>query len=227
MGILSRSADILSANVNAFLDGLEEKNAVKMIDQNLRKCREDLSEVKKETGAVMAAETAAKRDLDECQASIKKYANAAANAVRAGNDDDARKLLASKQRLEAQLGGFQATYDAAHKDAQDMQAMYDKLVGDIEAMEQRANMLKGKVSVAKAREHANKVTSGVGSPDSTASFDRLEDSINKRLDKASAVAELDKRASSGEDLLKQYGGGVPASSVDDELAKLKAELGQG
>ena len=91
MGVLSRFKDIMAANINAMLDKCEDPS--KMIDQTLRNLRSDLAQVKTETAAVMADEKNAKRKVDECEESIKKFANAARNAVAAGNDDDARELL--------------------------------------------------------------------------------------------------------------------------------------
>ena len=55
MGLLSRFADIISANINDLLDKAEDP--AKMVDQCLRDMMEDLAEVKKETAAVMAEES--------------------------------------------------------------------------------------------------------------------------------------------------------------------------
>ena len=63
-GILSRFKDIMSSNINALLDKVEDP--MKMIDQYLRNLESDLDKVKAETAAVMAEETKSKRELDEC-----------------------------------------------------------------------------------------------------------------------------------------------------------------
>ena len=63
MGILSRFADIISANINALLDKAE--NPEKMIDEYLRRAMEDLAEVKQETAAVMAEENRCQRLWEE------------------------------------------------------------------------------------------------------------------------------------------------------------------
>lgn len=222
MGILSRCRDILNSNINAILDKAEDP--AKMIDQMLRQSREDLAEVKKETAAVMANETSAKRALDDCQAEITKYQNAAMNALKAGKDEDARKLLETKKIKETALAGLQENYDQAHQDALNMRAMYEKLESDIAAMEARADMIKGKAATAKAREHANKMTAGAGVSSSLEAFDRMEAKVNKKLDTANAMAQLNQQASAPDDLLKQYGGGVASSSVDEELERMKREL---
>ena len=69
-GILSRFKDIMSSNINALLDKVEDP--MKMIDQYLRNLESDLGKVKAETAAVMAEETKSKRELDECIDSINK-----------------------------------------------------------------------------------------------------------------------------------------------------------
>lgn len=53
-GILSRFKDIMSSNINALLDKVEDP--MKMIDQYLRNLESDLGKVKAETAAVMAEE---------------------------------------------------------------------------------------------------------------------------------------------------------------------------
>lgn len=223
MGIFSRMKDIMSSNINALLDKAE--NPQKMIDQMLRQSREDLAEVKKETGAVMANETAARRKVEECEENIGKYAAAAENAVKAGNDADALKLLESKNRLTEQLNGLKENYEAAHADAENMRAMFQKLSNDIANLEGRADTIKGKAATAKAREHANKITAGMGNTHSLEAFDRMEAKVNKQLDTANAVASLDKEGSSDTDLLSKYASG-PSGTAQDELAALKAKLGK-
>ena len=88
MAILDRFSDIISANVNALIDRMEDPE--KMIDQYLRKMMDDLAEVKQNTASVMAEETRAKRLVDENEAEVAKYGNFARKALEAGNDGDAR-----------------------------------------------------------------------------------------------------------------------------------------
>src|SRR5690606_9922478 len=98
MAILSRFQDIISANINAVIDRMEDPE--KKTDQYLRDMMEDLAEVKQNTAGVMAEETKSKRLVDENEAEVMKYTNFAKKAIEAGNDDDARVFLAKKQELE-------------------------------------------------------------------------------------------------------------------------------
>ena len=216
MGILQRFGDIMKSNINALLDKCEDP--AKMVDQTLLDLRKDLADVKKETASVMADEKNAKRKLDENDAEIKKYTTAAQNALKSGNETDAKTLIARKQQLEETRTSLQSTYDVAHANAEKMRQMHDKLTNDIESMEIRKDAIKGKVATAKAQSHMNKMTSGVNTDASMAAFDRMEAKANKMLDEANAEAELNEgvhsTASGGNDV-----------SVDDELARMKAELG--
>lgn len=101
MGILTRFTDIMKSNINALLDKCEDP--AKMIDQTLRDLREDLAEVKKETANIIADAKSADRQVKECEEEITKYTTAAQNALKAGNDDDARTLIAKNNNMKAIL----------------------------------------------------------------------------------------------------------------------------
>ena len=101
MGILTRFKDIMSANINALLDKCEDPE--KMIDQYMRNLESDLGKVKAETASVMAEETRAKRELDECTEQVNKMQSYAEKALTAGNEADARKFLEKGDKVKVAL----------------------------------------------------------------------------------------------------------------------------
>ncbi|MCX4265284.1 MAG: PspA/IM30 family protein, partial [Firmicutes bacterium] len=101
--VLTRFADIMSANINSVLSKAEAKNADKLLEKYIADARRDLEQLKSETAAVIAEEMAQGRKLADCEANISKYTQYAEAAVRAGNDDDARKFLTYKQQESAKL----------------------------------------------------------------------------------------------------------------------------
>ena len=222
MGILQRFGDIMKSNINAMLDKCEDP--AKMVDQTLRDLRESLAQVKKETASVMADEQKAKRLLDECNADITKFDSATRKALQSGNEEDAKTLLAKKQSLEQKKVSLESTYSVAHANAEKMRQMHDKLVSDIDQLETRKDAIKAKVATAKAQEQMNKATAGINTNASISDFERMEEKANKMLDAANAEAELNAGTNTADDIASKYttGGDV---SVDDELAKLKAEMG--
>ena len=227
-GILSRFKDIMSSNINALLDKVEDP--MKMIDQYLRNLESDLRKVKAETAAVMAEETKTKRELDECIDSINKMQTYAERALLSGNEADARTFLSKKGELNNKLTSLQQTYDTAKENSTKMREMHDKLIKDISQLNAKRDELKAKMEVANTQEKLNKIGSSVnGAIGNMSKFDEMEAKINKKLDTANAMAELNnsQKEENIEDLMAKYDETTKNSSseIDNELAELKSKLG--
>lgn len=223
--ILERLGDIMSANINAALDKME--NPGKMVDQYLRKAKEDLAEVRANTASVMAEEKRCKRLVDEAQKEVDELAAYAEKAVMAGNDGDAAKFLTKKQQAAQRLADAQSTYATAKGHADQMRDAHDKLVRDIESLEARKENIKATAAVAKTQKTINKMTAdAAGASGSLAAFDRMADKAQRQLDAAQAEAELNARSGDGTDELKAKYDAEMSPSVADELAALKAKHGK-
>ena len=227
-GILSRFKDIMSSNINALLDKVEDP--MKMIDQYLRNLESDLGKIKAETAAVMAEETKSKRELDECIDSINKMQTYAEKALLSGNEADARTFLSKKGELNNKLISLQQTYNIAKENSTKMREMHDKLIKDISQLNTRRYELKAKMAVANTQEKLNKVGSSVnGAIGNMSKFDEMEAKINKKLDTANAMAELNnsQKEENIEDLIAKYDNETKntSSEIDDELSELKSKLG--
>lgn len=223
MGILNRFKDIMSANINAILDKCE--NPEKMIDEYMRQVVEQLADVKKETAGVMAEEKRTKREVDENAEQIEKYDQLARKALTAGNEEDARTFLAKKQEYVNNGVDLQKSYEVAKANATKMKEMHDKLTKDVQELEQRRKNVKSKVAVAKTQEKLNKVSSSMGTAsDAMNAFERMEQKADNMLDRANSTAELNEDVDAGiENLEDKYNN--PSASVDEELEKLKKEMG--
>ena len=227
-GILNRFKDIMSSNINALLDKVEDP--MKMIDQYLRNLESDLGKVKAETAAVMAEETKSKRELDECIASINKMQTYAEKALLSGNEADARTFLSKKGELNNKLISIQQTYDIAKENSTKMREMHDKLIKDISQLNTRRDELKAKMAVANTQEKLNKIGSSVnGAIGNMSKFDEMEAKINKKLDTANAMAELNnsQKEENIDDLIAKYDNETKntSSEIDNELSELKSKLG--
>ncbi|MCH5260211.1 MAG: PspA/IM30 family protein [Lachnospiraceae bacterium] len=226
MGIITRFKDIMASNVNALLDKAEDPE--KMIDQYLRNLESDFAKVKAETASIMAEVKSSKRKLDECDEEIAKMGEYAKKAVAAGNDDDARQFLTKKNELTQKREVLAKDYELAQENAEKMRQMHDKLESDISEMKSKRDMLKAKVKLAKTQKKINEMGAGIESAgNNAAAFDRMEEKVNRMLDEADAVSELNKSASGNsiDDLAGKYDTANTGSNVDDELAALKAEMG--
>ncbi len=223
MGILGRFNDIIKANINAVIDKMEDPS--KMIDQYLLDMMDDLSEVKRETANVMAEETRTQRLVDKNNEDKNHYEELAKKALLAGNEADARVFLSKKKQIESYGEGLKAANDAAKNNAIKMREMHDKLTSDIQELTARREMIKAKVSVAKAQETINDLASTTEKAQGTMdAFSKMENKANKMLDQANAMSELNTQPiDEAESLEAKYSNN--SASVDEELNKLKSDLG--
>ena len=224
MGILDRFSTIVNANINALLDKAEDPG--KMIDQYLTEMTESLAEVKRETAGVMAEETRTRSKVEANRAEVQKYADLAKKALQAGNEGDARVFIAKKQQLETAGQGLEEAYAVAKANAQKMREMHDKLVGDIEELKRRRETIKAKVAVARTQGKLNEIGAASDkAEDAMSAFQRMEEKADRMLDRETAIAELNAAPKDEAAALEEKYSGAGPAAVDDELARLKAELG--
>jgi len=228
MGVIERFKEIMSANFNALLDKAEDP--AKMIDQYLRDLDEDLQKVKQETAGVMADEKAAKRSLDACDAEIAKMDSYARKAVAAGNDEDARQFLSRKAQLQQERVPLEENYNICLENSYKMRDMAQKLEADIKELKGRQATIKAKLKVAETKQKMQEVgSSGKGAGAHLDAFRKAEDRVNRMLDEADAMEELNASSEKTDmsALKAAYRDMEANSEVEDELAALKAEMGLG
>ena len=208
---LARIPKILEANLNAILDKCEDP--AKMIDQLLVDYKRDLADVKRDTAAVMADVTLAEKQI------------AIENAIKSGNEDDARQLIAAKQSQEVTRESLLQNLSVAQKNANMMREGYNRLVRNIEDLEQRKDAAKAKISMAKAQEQINKTAAKANSTINVDAFNKYEEKAERMLAEANAAAELDSETVTAESLTEKYASSASSASVDEELARIKASMG--
>ena len=225
MGILDRFTTIVKANINELLDKAEDP--AKMVDQYLVDLTESLAEVKKETAGVMAEETRTRRAVERNAEEAARMEGLARKALAAGNEDDARVFLGKKQKLDATGAELAKAAEAARANAEKMRQMHDKLVGDIEDLKARRETIKAKAAVARTQEMVGGYTSGSDKAESAIeAFNRMEAKVDRDLDAANAMAELNQApVDEAAALEAMYADAADDAAVDDALAKLKADMG--
>jgi len=236
--IITRFTDIMQANINSVLSRAEDKNADKLLEKYLRDAVNNLERVKSETAAVIADEKAAERKLNECKDGIAKYEKYAVSAVKVGEDSDARKFLQAKADLTANLETLTKAYELAKSNSAKMRQMTDKLTDDISKAREKMTVLKAKLNMAEQQEKQAEFMQKLSGNSGMGNMDNLFDKVQKRIDKAEAMMELNTDNESEElsELEKKYSEGgndiekelnaikSSDSAIDDELAKLKSEL---
>ena len=224
MGMLERFNDIVKSNISAIMDKFEDPE--KMVEQYLIDLSEDLADVKEETATVMAEEKRCRKAVEDNAKAVEKYVKLAKAALEAGNEGDARIFLTKKNELAAHGENLQAALDAAKANADKMRQLHDKLVSDIESLKIRKEAIKSKASVAKTQAKVNKYADNAEKYAGTlGAFERMEEKVDKMLNKATAMEELNKSGDAVVDLESKYEVEERDEAVEADLAALKAELG--
>lgn len=224
MGILNRFTTIMKANINALLDKAEDP--AKMVDQYLIDLNQSLAEVKSETAGVIAEEKRTARLVEKNAAESDRMESLAKKALQAGNEDDARVFLAKKQQIDATGEELKKAADTAHANADKMRQMHDKLVSDIDGLKTRRETIKAKSAVAKTQNRVNGLVGNDKAEGAIDAFNRMEAKVDRDLDTAEAMTELNEQpVDEAEELERKYAGAANDSAVEDELSRLKSEMG--
>lgn len=225
MGILDRATSIIMANINDLLDKAEDP--AKMVDQYLIELTDNLDTVRHETAGILAEEARMKRLVEENNAQIERMEPLARKALEAGNEDDARAFLAKKRQLEERGEELATSLEAATANATKMRELHDKLVSDINEVKKRREAIRAKVAVAKTQDRVAQLSSNFSKAEGAlAAFDRMEEKADRMLDASQAYAELGATPSDPIDALEtKYSDAVKQDGVEDDLARLKSEMG--
>jgi phage shock protein A len=184
MGIFTRFRDIVSANINAMLDGAEDPE--KMIKLMIREMEDTLVELKVSCAGVIAGRKKVERRLDEVIARERLWAERASLAVHRGKDDLAREALVEKRRFAGMAEALRqeiADHGSLIEQYQrDMLELEDKLAG---AKEKR-NLLVQRHRRATGKKRAQEEIRRMDSSESMARFEKLE----SRIEQMEAEADL-------------------------------------
>ncbi|MCM1296980.1 MAG: PspA/IM30 family protein [Muribaculaceae bacterium] len=223
-GIFSRIKDIMESNIHAALDKCE--NPEKMLDQMLRKAKEDLAEVREATAQVMADEKAAQRAYDDALKKADGEHQYAVNALKSGDEAAAQKFLDSEARIRnGILAQAEQTLNAAKANTQQMKDAHNKLCDDIDFMQGQLGTIKGTMKVAKATDTVNRIAGT--KRDAAASFQSYADKANRMRDEAQARADLNAGPKDSMDGLREKYASPKVPGGSAALDALKAELGMG
>ena len=215
MAIFERLSDLLKANVNDMLDKAEDPE--KMVKQIIIDMEAQVNSATQALGAAMGSEKQALKQLESAKAASVDWSDKAKTALKAGNEE-----LAKKTSVDADLVQFQAAYDSMSMQVGQLKDQVRQLKAKLEEARMKQNMLIARSKMADAQKS---VSTSLNSTDSTSAFtklDKMEQKVNAKEAEAQAFTEMAGENTSLEDEFEAL---EKNAAVDDELAKLKAELG--
>jgi phage shock protein A len=169
------------------------------------------------------------------QQQVDKLDGQAKAALQAGQEDLAREALTRKAAVAAQLDGIMEQGQQLEAQQAKLEDGAKTLQTKIESFRTQKEVIKAQYSAAEAQVRIGEAATGIGEhmADVGAAIERAKDKTTQMQARASAVEELtasgtlEDFTAQGDDIDRQLSQITQSGQVDDELAKLKAELGQG
>jgi phage shock protein A len=235
-GLGGRMSTVIKAKISKMLDRAEDPGET--LDYGYQKQVELLQNVKKGIADVVTSKKRLQMQSSKLEQQIVKLDTQARQALSQGREELARTALERKTLAQTELQSLDSQVKELEGQQEALTANEQKLRQKIEQFRTKKEVIKAQYSAAEAQVRISEAANGVGEQmaDLGLAIQRAEDKTETMRARASAVEELEK-AGTFEDL-SQLGGGqddidrqlselTSGAQVDDELAKMKAELGSG
>src|SRR5690349_19509434 len=233
-GLMSRASLVVKSKFSKLLDRAEDPGET--LDYSYEKQLELLQNVKRGIADVVTAKKRLELQETQLQQSVVKLETQAREALAAGREDLARQALERKSGLQQQLQGLDQQAQQLEQQKEKLVASEKALSAKVEAFRTQKETIKAQYSAAEAQVKIGEAATGIGEQmaDTGLAIQRAKDKTEQMQARASAVDELvesgalEDFTSGGEtDLDRELRQLATSTKVDDELAKMKAEVGSG
>ena len=236
-GLAGRMSTVIKAKISKLLDRAEDP--AETLDYSYNKQLELLQNVKKGLADVVTSKKRMQMQSKKLEQDVVKLDTQARQAVGAGREDLARTALERKQVIQAELQSLDQQIAELERQQEALTENEKKMKAKIETFRTKKEVIKAQYSAAEAQVRISEAASGVGEQmaDVGLAMQRAVDKTEQMRARGQAVDELEK-AGAFEDLTQLGGGGedeidrqlkelTTTGAVDDELAKIKSEVGPG
>jgi phage shock protein A len=230
---MGRTMTILKAKWNKLLDRAEDP--AETLDYSYEEQLRQLQNVKRGIADVTTAKKRLELQYTSMQKQTEKLDGQARDALKAGREDLAREALTRKAAIHGQLDGLM-------EQGQQLEAQQQKLIegqktlqAKVESFRTQKEVIKAQYSAAEAQVRIGEAASGIGEEmaDVGLAIQRAKDKTEQMQARAAAVEELTEAGAledftaTGDDIDRELAALSAGTQVEDELAKMKAELGSG
>lgn len=218
MGLLDRFGRVIRANLNSLVNQAEDPE--KILEQTVQEMQEDLIQLRQAVAQAIATQKRTERQCSQAHTNAEEWYRRAQLALQKGDEVLAREALSRRKALQDMAEALQAQMDQQSSVVGKLKENMRTLEGKLTEARTKKDMYIARARSAKASQRLNEMLGNVGTRDSMAAFERMEQKVLQMEAQADAVAEL----SAGSDIEKQFKALESGNSVDSELATLKAKL---
>ena len=232
-GLMSRAAMIIKAKFSALLGRAE--NPRETLDYSYERQLQSLQDVKRGVADVVTAKKRLQLQTQQLEQNLVKLDSQARQALAAGREDLARQALERKSAVQTQLQDLDTQVQSLEQQQQKLVASEQQLSARVEQFRSQKEVIKAQYSAAEAQVRIGEAATGIGRQmeDTGLAIQRAKDRTEEMQARASAIDELvesgslDDLTSDKTRLDRELSQIASQSQVDQELAKMKAELGSG
>jgi phage shock protein A len=237
-GLSGRMSTVVKSKISKLLDKAEDP--AETLDYSYQKQLEQLQNVKRGIADIVTAKKRLQMQEDKIQQQVVKLDTQARQALAAGQEDLARTALERKSAAQNELQGLDGQIAQLVQQQDQLTTAEQKLRAKVESFRSQKEVIKAQYSAAEAQVRISEAATGVGEQmaDVGLAMQRAVDKTENMKARADAVQELEAAGTfddltaigtgSGEDDIdRQLKALSTSSEVDDQLAKMKAELGTG
>ncbi len=229
-GLFGRTMTIIKAKFSKLLDRAE--NPAETLDYSYEQQLQQLQNVKRGIADVTTAKKRLEIQYTSMQGQVDKLDGQAKAALQANREDLAREALTRKAAIQGQLEGIMASGQQLEAQQQKLIQSEQALAAKIEQFRTQKEVIKAQYSAAEAQVKIGEAATGISNQmsdvglavqrakDKTESMQARADALNE-LTESGALTDL---TSTDDDIDRQLKQIQQSGQVDDELAKLKAEI---
>ncbi|MGN1387323.1 MAG: PspA/IM30 family protein [Bacillus sp. (in: firmicutes)] len=182
--IFTRMMDSLNADVHELLDKKEQSNPIKMLNQYLRECEQQVEKVRQLVERQYRLKEELMREHAEAKRFYEKRAHQVEVASRAGEVELYDFALAEKNQYEDRVNRLETAIAEASKQLDELEFKYAEMKHKLKDMQLRRLELMGRENVARANQRIDFVLDSQkdGAAKAGARFEEMESYMN-RLEK--------------------------------------------
>jgi phage shock protein A len=235
-GMSGRFSTVIKAKINKLLDKAEDPSET--LELSYQKQMELLQNVKKGIADVVTSKKRLQLQQQKLEQQVVKLDTQARQALAQNREDLARMALERKQFAQTELQSLDQQVAELESQQQGLIDKEQTLRGKLDQFRTKKEVIKAQYSAAEASVRISEAATGVGEEmaDTGLAMQRALDKTENMRARANAMDELEASGAFDDNL--QLGGPTDdidrqlheltsSSEVDDDLAKMKAELGQG